>query len=41
MLEKSMEFHSAFVRYGEVAGGDDECAVASIRGDYAGIGVLS
>lgn len=35
MSEKALELHSAAFGYGEVAGGNDECAVAAVRGHHA------
>ena len=41
ILKQALELHSADFGNGEVAGGDDECAVASTRSSDAGVGVLS
>lgn len=41
MSEEALEFHSAAFGYGEVAGGDDQCAVAANRGYYVGVGQSS
>lgn len=38
---QTLEFHGPVVRYGEVAGRDDERAVAAIGKDHAGVRVLS
>ena len=38
---KALGFHGAAVGYGEVAGGNDECAVAAVGGDYPWVGMLS
>lgn len=41
MLRKVLEFHRAAFGHGEVAAGDDECAVAAVGGYHARFGVLS
>ena len=41
MVGKALELHGATFGDGEVAGGNDECPCAAIRGYYAGVRVLS